>query len=57
MHFDEILAHVGEFGRFQQIVYFTSCILAIPVNWHVNVQVSIDDNKSILFEIVNIKMI
>ncbi|XP_067674285.1 organic cation transporter protein-like isoform X1 [Haliotis asinina] len=29
LHFDEILSHLGEFGRYQKLVYFLLCLSAI----------------------------
>ena len=34
MEFDDILKDLGEFGRYQKMVYFTVCLLAIPCSWH-----------------------
>ena len=34
MHFDEALKYLGDFGRYQKVVYFTLCLLAIPCAWH-----------------------
>ncbi|XP_071800949.1 organic cation transporter protein-like [Asterias amurensis] len=34
MQFDEALKYLGDFGRYQKVIYFTLCLLAIPCAWH-----------------------
>ncbi len=39
MFFDELLHHIGEFGRYQRRVYFLACMMVIPTAWHIAIQV------------------
>ncbi|XP_072037340.1 organic cation transporter protein-like [Amphiura filiformis] len=39
MFFDELLQHLGEFGRYQRRVYFLACMIVIPTAWHIAIQV------------------
>ena len=34
MQFVEALKYLGDFGRYQKVVYFSLCLLAIPCAWH-----------------------
>ena len=29
MEFDEVLQHIGDFGKYQKIVYFTACLTSL----------------------------
>ncbi|KAI8045775.1 organic cation transporter-like protein [Drosophila gunungcola] len=34
MGYDEAIVHLGEFGRYQKIIYFLICLTSIPVAFH-----------------------
>ncbi|XP_016952858.1 organic cation transporter-like protein [Drosophila biarmipes] len=34
MGYDEAISHVGDFGRYQKIIYFLICLTSIPVAFH-----------------------
>ena len=34
MQFDDVLKDLGDFGRYQKMVYLSICLLAIPCSWH-----------------------
>ena len=39
MLFDEVLEHLGDFGRYQKRTLFIVWLMAIPTTWHVLLQV------------------
>ncbi|XP_038078934.1 organic cation transporter protein-like [Patiria miniata] len=39
MHFDEILEHVGTFGRYQKLTFLIVCLMAVPMSYHQLAQV------------------
>ncbi|EDW43464.1 GM26579 [Drosophila sechellia] len=34
MGYDEAIIHLGDFGRYQKIIYFLICLTSIPVAFH-----------------------
>ena len=34
MRYDDILTHLGEFGRYQKCLFLAICLLAVPCSWH-----------------------
>ncbi|XP_022095364.1 organic cation transporter protein-like [Acanthaster planci] len=34
MQFDKALKYLGDFGVYQRVVYFSLCLMAVPVAWH-----------------------
>ncbi|XP_033625329.1 organic cation transporter protein-like [Asterias rubens] len=39
MHFDEILNHIGTFGRYQKMIFFFVCVFSLPMSYHQFAQV------------------
>lgn len=33
--FDDVFSHVQEFGCYQKVVYFGSCLLILPIGWQI----------------------